>query len=317
MTVSRVINDKGDVSSTTRQRVAEVIERLGYRPSSIARGLATKRTGMLGLVVPDVSNPFFSSVALGAEEIAYAQGYNVFLCNTQESPRRESAILRSLEEKRVDGLVLCSSRLDDDELQEVVGRHQTVVLVNRILVGERVRSVLVDDRLGGQMATRHLLKTGHRAIGLLAGPENSRSGRLRASGYRAALAETALPYYPAWVQHCAPTVEGGREGALGVLEDFPELTALFCCNDLVAVGALQACGKLGRAVPGDVAIVGYDGIPLAELITPALTTCRVPRYELGSEAVRLLLDQIEGCEDECPEIVLQPELVVRDSAPGQ
>jgi LacI family transcriptional regulator len=315
MTVSRVINEKGDVSPRTRQRVAEVIDRLGYRPSGIARSLATKRTGMLGLVVPDVSNPFFSSVALGAEEIAYAQGYHVFLCNTQENPQRELAILKSLEEKRVDGLFLCSSRLDDDELQEVVVRHPNVVLGNRILVGERVRSVLVDDMLGGQMATQHLLATGHQAIGLLAGPENSRSGRRRASGYRAALAETALPYYPAWVRHCAPTVEGGRQGALELLNDFPELTALFCCNDLVAVGALHACGELGMAVPGDVAIVGYDGIPLAELVTPALTTCRVPRYELGSEAVRLLLDQVEGREDEFPEIVLQPELVIRASAP--
>jgi LacI family transcriptional regulator len=317
MTVSRVINDKGDVSPSTRERVAEVIELLGYRPSGIARGLATKRTGMLGLVVPDVSNPFFSSVALGAEEVAYANGYNVFLCNTQESPQRELAILKSLEEKRVDGLVLCSSRLDDDELQEVVARHSNVVLVNRVLVGERVRSVLVDDRLGGQMATRHLLGSGHRAIGLLAGPETSRSGRLRASGYRAALAETELPYYPAWVRNCAPTVEGGHEGTLGLLNDFPELTALFCCNDLVAVGALRACMELGRDVPEAVAIVGYDGIPLSELVTPALTTCKVPRYELGSEAVRLLLDQIECEADECPEIVLPPELVIRASAPAR
>jgi LacI family transcriptional regulator len=272
---------------------------------------------MLGLVVPDVSNPFFSSVALGAEEVAYAQGYNVFLCNTQESPQRELAILKSLEEKRVDGLVLCSSRLDDDELLEVVFRHPNIVLGNRILVGERVRSVLVDDELGGQLATQHLLNTAHTAIGMLAGPENSRSGRLRTRGYRATLAETGLPYYPAWVRHCAPMVEGGREGALGLLRDFPELTALFCCNDLVAVGALRACSELGCAVPDDVAIVGYDGIPLAEMISPPLTTCQVPRYELGSEAVRLLLGQIEGHEDGYPEIVLQPELVVRASAPGR
>ena len=163
MTVSRVVNDKGDVSEATRQRVLEVIERLGYRPSGIARGLATQRTGTLGLVVPDVANPFFSDVARGVEHVAHAEGYNVFLCNTEEDPQRELDVLRSLEEKRVDGLVLCSSRLSEDELLGVVARHLSVVLVNRRLVGERVCSVLLDDR--GWGAARHPAPAADRAPG--------------------------------------------------------------------------------------------------------------------------------------------------------
>jgi LacI family transcriptional regulator len=315
MTVSRVINNKGEVSPVTRQRVQEIIERLGYRPSGIARGLATQRTGTLGLVVPDVANPFFSDVARGVEHVAYAEGYNTFLCNTEEDPHRELAVLKSLEEKRVDGLVLCSSRLDDGELRAVVARHPTVVLVNRRLEGDRVRSVLVDDETGGRLATQHLLQAGHRAVGFLAGPPVSHSGRQRAEGYRAALAAVGLPYNPAWVRHCYPVVEGGQEAARELLTAHSELTALVCYNDLVAVGALQACADLGRQVPGDVAVVGYDDIPLSALVTPPLTTCRVPRYELGVQAVRLLLDQIDGCPDECDEIVLRPELTVRASAP--
>ena len=324
MTVSRVINNKGDVSSTTRQRVLEVIEQLGYRPSSIARGLATHRTRTLGLVIPDVANPFFSDVARGAEHVAYAEGYNVFLCNTEEDPQRELAVLQSLEEKRVDGVVLCSSRLDDDELHTVVTRHPAVVLVNRRIEpaseDDGIGIVVLEDAAGGRIATQHLLDSGHRAIGLLAGPPASRSGRLRAEGYRTALAAAHLPYNPTWVIPCPASVDGGHETARNLLTAEPGLTALFCYNDLVAVGALQACTDLGRRVPGDLAIVGFDDILLAALVTPPLTTCRVPRYDLGAQAMQLLLNQIDGRPAEagkkpCTEIVLRPTLVVRASAP--
>jgi LacI family transcriptional regulator len=315
MTVSRVINEKGEVSEATRERVLAVIEELGYRPSGIARGLATQRTGTLGLVVPDVANPFFADVARGVEHGAYAEGYNVFLCNTEEDPERELAVLKSLEEKRVDGLVLCSSRLEEAELRTVVSRHRKVVLVNRLLEGDSVGSVLIDDEKGGWLATRLLIEAGHRAIGYLSGPAVSHSGRQRAKGYRAALEDADVNCDVSWVRHFPPMVAGGQEVAHELLITQPEISALFCYNDLVAVGALQACSELGRRVPDDVAVVGYDDIPLAALVTPALTTCRVPRYELGSQTVALLLDQINDCSDDCQEIVLAPELVVRASAP--
>jgi LacI family transcriptional regulator len=315
MTVSRVINDKGEVSEVTRERVLGVIERLGYRPSGIARSLATQRTGTLGLVVPDVANPFFADVARGVEHGAYSEGYNVFLCNTEEDPERELAVLKSLEEKWVDGLVLCSSRLDEGELRAVVTRHPTVVLVNRRLEGDSVRSVLVDDETGGRLATQLLIEAGHQRIGFLSGPPVSHSGRQRARGYEAALNDAGVNSDPAWVRHCPPMVVGGQEAARKLLTTHPEISALFCYNDLVAVGALQACADLGRRVPDDLAVVGYDDIPLAALVTPALTTCRVSRYELGSQTVALLLGQINGCPDGCDEIVLAPELVVRASAP--
>lgn len=315
MTVSRVINDKGDVSEATRRRVLRVIERLGYRPSGIARGLATQRTGTFGLVVPDVANPFFADVARGAEEAAYAHGYSVFLCNTDEDPERELAVLGLLEEKQVDGLVLCSSRLGEDELHRVVSRHASFVLVNRRLVGARVPSVLLDDEEGGWLATQHLLGMGRRAVGLLAGPEASHSGRQRARGYRDALAAAALPYYPDWVRPCLPMVEAGRRVALELLDTHPELTGLVCYNDLVAIGALQAAKKVGRRVPADLAVVGHDDIPLAALVTPALTTCCVPRHDLGARAVGLLLQQLDSSAQPPREIIFRPELVIRASAP--
>lgn len=315
MTVSRVINDKEGVSAVTRQRVQDQIELLGYRPSSIARGLATRRTGTLGLVVPDVANPFFADVARGVEHVAYAEGYNVFLCNTEEDPSRELAVLVSLEEKRVDGLVLCSSRLGDDDLRGAVSRHPTVVLVNRQLPEEGLHSVLLADEAGGRLMAQFLLEAGHREFGYLAGPEVSHSGRERTKGHRAALAEASLVREARRVRYCAPDVSGGQEAARELLAAYPGITALLCYNDLVAVGALQACAELAIQVPQDVAVVGYDDIPLAALVTPALTTCRVPRYRLGTESVRLLLSQIDGCPEDCAEIELQPELVLRASAP--
>ncbi|MBS1253923.1 MAG: Catabolite control protein A [Anaerolineales bacterium] len=315
MTVSRVVNDKGGASKATRRRVQDVIERLGYRPSSIARGLATKRTGTLGVVVPDNSNTFFSEVARAAEHIAYAANHNIFLGNTEEDPQREVGILRSFEEKRVDGVLLCSSRLADDTLRAVLAWHPAIVLLNRRLEGDPVSAVLIDDETGGQRATKHLLQSGHRAVGFLAGPPASYSGRQRAAGYCAALEEARLTYDPAWARSCSPEIEGGREAARALLAHHPELTALFCYNDLVAVGALKACAELGRQVPEDMAIVGFDDIPLAALVTPSLTTCRVPRYELGSRAMELLLSQVNGHAGESRVVVVRPELVVRASAP--
>ncbi len=315
MTVSRVINGKGEISPSTRQRVLEVIEQLDYRPSSIARGLATRKTATIGLVVPDIANPFFSDLACGVADRAYSEGYNVFLCNTHENLHRELQILESLVEQRVDGLMLCSPRLPDDMLRKALRRHSAAVLVNRRLPDSDIGTVVLTDKQGAHEATQHLLRSGHRAVGLLAGPATSYSGRQRAEGYREALSAAGIRHDPAWERSCSSGMEGGRETAQQMLLQHPELTALFCYNDLVAVGALQACAALDRRVPADMAIVGFDDIPLAGLVNPPLTTCRVSRVELGERAMELLLWCIDGRSDECEEIALRPELVVRASAP--
>jgi LacI family transcriptional regulator len=315
MTVSRVINHKGDVSPATRRRVQEIINRQHYRPSGIARGLATRHSGTIGLVIPDVSNPFFADVALGAEHVARAEGYNIFLCNTEEDPSRELTVMYSLEEMRVDGVVLFS-RLDSQKLVSAVKHHTAVVLINRRMPdrkkGRAIGTVRLDDAMGGRLVTGHLIESGHRSIGFLAGPPTSHSGRDRAKGYRQSMSEAGLP---ALEHPCAPTVEGGQVAARELLKTHPKLTALFCFNDLVAVGALQACAETGVSVPRDLAVVGCDDIPLAALVTPPLTTCRAPRYELGAEAVRLLLNRIRGSVKESWDVILQPQLVIRKSAP--
>jgi LacI family transcriptional regulator len=316
MTVSRVINNKGEISPATRKHVLAVIDQLNYHPSAIARGLATKRTATLGLVVPDISNPFFSDIARGVEDKAYTEGYNVFLCSTYEDLHRELAVLKSLEEKRVDGLISCSSRLDDETLGELLDRFPAAVLVNRWLSEYDVGAVRIDNEAGGRMATEHLLQAGHRGVGFLTGPATSYAGQIRVRGYRATIGAADVPYNPAWERPCSPNVEGGREAARGLLADHPELTALLCYNDLVAVGVLQVCADEGRRVPDDLAIVSFDDIPLASLVVPSLTTLRAPRFDLGIQAMRLLLARIDDhAEEWSQEIILQPEIIVRASAP--
>jgi LacI family transcriptional regulator len=315
MTVSRVLNNKGDVGAATRQRVKAVIVQLGYRPSSVARSLVTQRSGTIGLVVPDNANPFFSELARGVEHTAYANGYSVFLCNTEENTARENAVLLTLEDQRVDGVILCSSRLGQEELRAAVARYPAAVLVNRELVGgDAVDTVLVDDEQGGRLTTAHLLSSGRRRIGFLTGPEVSWSGAQRVKGYRATFEAAGLPRSEGWLRPCAPTVEGGRRATHELLQAHPGLTALLCYNDLVAVGALQGCLDLRLSVPGSLAVVGFDDIALAALVTPPLTTCRVSRYDVGCAAMSSLLACFHH-ESAPHRVVIQPELVVRASAP--
>jgi LacI family transcriptional regulator len=280
--------------------------------------LATKETCTIGLVVPDVSNPFFADITRGVEQLAYSKGYHVFLCNSEENQNRELTVIQSLEEKRVDGLILCSSRLDDEVLVDALVNLPPVVLINRRLQrkdDDNFDSVILDDEQSGCLSTQHLIQRGHRQIGFLAGPATSFSGAGRRAGFLVALQEADIALEPGWIHHCPPSVDGGYEATRSLLADYPQLSGLFCFNDLVAVGALQACDELGRRVPQDLAIVGHDDIPLAALVSPALTTCRVPRYELGARAVSVLLERLRDFPNEASQIVFQSEFVIRDSAP--
>ena len=313
-TVSRAINDKGEISSQTQERILRIAERLGYRPNSIARSLATRRTQNIGLVVPDVSNPFFANVARGIEDAAHQANYNVFLCNTDENIERENSAILTLEAQRVDGLILCSSRLSEQQLLKLAERYQPLVLVNRQIDHAQTGCVRVDDRKGAAEATDYLLRLGHRNIGLLAGPTTSHSGRDRVQGYRQAMQAHAQEVPSGWQVHCPPQVEGGRIAARELLNRAPELTALLAYNDLVAVGALRACAELGRRVPQDCAIIGCDDVLLAALVSPALTTIHIPTYNLGRQALGLLLALIHEESEQVAPITVSPHLVIRDSS---
>ena len=313
-TVSRAINDKGEISPQTQKRILRIAERLGYRPNSIARSLATRRTQNVGLVVPDVANPFFAGIARGIEDAAHLANYNIFLCNTDESVERETKAIHSLEAQRVDGVILCSSRLSEQQLLNVAARYQPLVLINRQIDHPQTGCVLVDDARGAAEATRYLLQLGHRYIGLLAGPTASHSGKERMRGYRHAMQPHTASVPDGWQIYCPPQVVGGQTAARELLRRTPKLTALLAYNDLVAVGALRACAELDRRVPQECAIVGCDDVPLAALVSPALTTLHIPTYNLGQQAMDLLLNMMVGKTVQPEPTVISPHLVIRDSS---
>ena len=313
-TVSRVLNQSGQTSLATRQRVQQAIEQLGYRPNHIARGLATNRTFTLGLIVPDITNPFFPDIVRGAEQVALEHGYTIFLCNTNEQPEREMAALTMLEAHRVDGIILCGSRVSDEQLFPHLGRHRAVVLINRQVPFEDVSTVRVDYAEGTRLAVSHLQASQRGRIGFLSGPLHSSSRQTRLGAFSEALAASGTPLEPSHILACAPTSEAGYESARALLTQHSELDGLLCYNDLVAIGALHACTDIGRRVPDTLAVVGYDDIPSASLVTPSLTTVGIPKSDLGAHAVDLLLKRIAGDQQET-ELVLSPQLIVRASAP--
>lgn len=313
-TVSRVLNDKREISASTRESVMRVIERLGYRPSGIARSLATNKTLTVGLVVPDITNPFFPEIARGVEDVVRGRGYEMFLCNSVEDPGREERVLRALEDKRVDGTIICSSRLPEERLLPRLRRQRAVVLVNRMAPSELAGSVRVEDAEGTEQAVKHLLDSGRHVIRFLGGPPNSHSARERIRGFETTIAAEGGEPDPDLTYPCPPNPEGGYQAALALLSAQPEIDGLVCYNDLVAVGVLRACDELGLRVPDDLAIVGCDDIMFAGLLSPSLTTLRVPKYDLGANAARMLLERIGGRDGE-NEILLKPVLIVRESAP--
>lgn len=319
MTVSRALNNKDGISHKTRAHVLEVIQRLGYRPSGVARSLVTRRTGTIGLIVPDVSNPYFSGIAHGVAEVANQNNLSVLLCDTEEESDQELEFLRVLEEKQVDGVIVAAPRHSGEKIVPQIARHQNVVVVNRVFSNfpdfNASGYVINDDCIGGRLATGHLLSRGHRRIGYLGGPRSSYGSQRRLLGYKAVLEEAGIPINEKYIVYCHPTVKGGLEAILELLKVDPKISAVFCFNDMVAIGALQATTQLGLKVPDDLAIVGYDDIPMASWVTPALTTLRAPFEEMGRLATRLLIDRFQDCTQGCGNIELQPELIVRASAP--
>ncbi len=311
-TVSRVINNKREISEETRQHVLEVIHELGYRPNRVARSLVTSQTFSIGLVIPDIANPFFSEITRGAEDVAWENGYNVLLCNTVEKEEREKKTLHLLEDTRVDGVIVCSSRMDQEEFFPMLANFRSAVLVNRHAPKSVAGVVRVDDFEGGRSAVQHLLQVGKRRIGFLAGPEKSFSGCERIRGGLEALDLAGVPWTPAWRVYCPPKRQAGYDVARQLLSDYPEIDALVCHNDLMAVGALQACLDLNRPVPQEVALVGFDDITLSRVVCPPLTTLSVSKVAIGASAARLLLDRLQG-RSEADEIIFKPQLLIRGS----
>ncbi len=319
MTVSRAINNKDGISEATRQRILTIATEMGFQPSGLAQGLATQRTATVGLVVPDIANPFFALIARGIENVAYDNGYNVFLLNTDEDAEREMAALNSLWQKQVDGLILCSSRLAQTELNSWLEKFPYVVLINRVLetAVSGVFTINIDDRDGAKQIMNYFIAAGHKNIAFVAGPEHSLSSQERLIGYQTSLQEHNLPFRPELIQHCVPDTDGGYEAALTLLQKDLGITAVFAYNDLTATGVLRACLEQKQQVPQDIEIIGVDDIPLASLVSPTLSTLHIDKRELGTTAMQTLVrlmqnEQPSGKQQK----IVKPTLILRRTTTG-
>ena len=312
-TVSRALH-RADLplSAETRRRVLAAVERLEYRPSAIARGLRLRRTHTLGMLVPDITNPFFPPIIRGAEEAARERGYELVLCNTDDETDRETASLRVLRERQADGVLIATSRMADATLASVRRERFPFVLVNR---GSRVAgdpSVEVNNARAAAEIVAHLALLGHTRIAHIAGPLSTTTGAERASGYRDALRAHGLPTDATLVAEAAAYSEdAGHTAAIRLLDVAP--TAIFAANDLLALGALRAAREKGLRVPQELSLVGINDIPMVGLIDPPLTTARVPQREMGAIAARMLIGLLAHEPIARRRVLLDTELVVRGS----
>lgn len=315
-TASRALNPATSsvVNAETLERVARAAERLGYRPHPLARGLRTSQTLTVGMVIPDVENPLFGPVVAGAESILVDQGYSVLIGNADRGPDHIDTVVSNMIERQVDGLILATASRADAVVTRVTELGTPLVLVNRTVDDESVPAVLGDDRAGISLAVEHLVELGHQAIGHIAGPSWVSTGLTRSEAFLEAVGRTGLPSDADLVEEAEwYQVEPGYQAALALLRRHPDLTAIVAANDLLALGAYRAIRTLGKEIPADVSVTGFNDIPLLDLMQPPLTAVRVPHRQMGAEAATKLLALMTREELDEVTTLLEPSLVVRGS----
>ena len=315
ITVSRVINNSGYISDETQERVKAAITQLGYVPNTLARSLRSRQTSMLALVLTDITNPFWTTVARGVEDAASDAGFNLILCNTDESDEEQDRYLHALLQKQVDGVLLVPAHNRPEPVQFIRRQNVPVVILDRRLEGQATDVVRCDSTTGAHELTSLLVSLGHCQIAALVGPQGVSTAEDRALGYRQALQEASLPCKVDQVIYGEFTIESGYAMTCQALALNPQPTALFAGNNFIAIGALKALRDAGLRVPEDVAVVGFDDLPATMVVEPFLTVAAQPAYEMGKRATELLLARLAGRAPEgYQEIILPTELIVRRSS---
>ena len=314
-TVSYVVNKSRWVSPELTARVLDAIQQLGYSPNAVARNLRQNRTQMIGLIVPDSSNPFFAEIAKGIEDAGFEAGYSVILCNSNASLERELVYLNLLQSKRVDGIIFIATTTQVEQIRPVVKSGIPVVIFYRELPGLGVDTFQIDNFKAGYLATQHLIELGHREIACIQPASPVTPSGLRVDGYQKAMQEAGLAAPEALMPRGDNRVSGGKKAALELVESGLPFSAIFSANDAMAIGAIRALRELGYSIPENVSIVGVDDIILASYCEPPLTTVAQPKYDAGCQAINFLIERIQGCCTEEPRNVsLDIELVRRDSS---
>jgi len=315
-TASRALNPatRGLVNADTARRVIKVAEALGYRPNPIARGLKTAKSGTVGLVIPDLTNPLFPPIVRGIEDVLEPAGYSGLIVNTDNDPNRERQQIESLRSRQVEGLIVATAMLDHPLLADLHREGVLMVMVNRRPEGIDIPSITPDDATGVELAVRHLAALGHRRIAHLAGPVSTSTGLMRARAFRSAVRDLGLDEDADLVETCDYwSEEAGAAGLRALLDRGTTFTAVVAGNDLIALGCYDVFAERGIHCPGDVSVVGFNDMPFLDKLQPPLTTVSVPHQQIGAEAARLLLDAIADPNRPPRSVLLPLSLVVRAS----
>jgi DNA-binding LacI/PurR family transcriptional regulator len=311
-TVSRALRNSPLVNFETAEQIRKIARDANFRISAVARSLATGRTNTFGVVVTTIADPFAAEVVQGIEDEANTHGYSVILANSGANPDREMKVVHSFEERRVDGILVTSSRVGNLYLGHLAEMKVPIVLINNQHPGEFVSSVMIDNLAASEEAARHLIQLGHRRIAYIGDRGGFQSERERHEGYKTTLASAGIPYLPELVCQADSTPDGAMQAVDQLLALDQPPTALFCYNDITAVGALLAARRHGCKVPDDLSVMGFDDLPLASYLNPTLTTIRQPMREMGRQATNILFRLLDGADVENSRRV-QGQLIVRES----
>lgn len=313
ITVSRVVNNSGYASEETRSRVEAAIKELGYVPNTLARGLRSKRTNTLALLMTDITNPFFTMIARGVEDVASAAGFTVIFCNTDESKEKEEKYIEILTQKQIDGVVLVPACGNPDSIEYLRAKEIPVVLLDRRVPDVEIDLVRCDSTAGAYQLVKRLIELGHKDIAVITGPEGISTSDDRVAGYRQAIYEAGLKgreriYFGSFTQ------DSGYAFAAQALEAQPRPTALFGANNFISIGILKALRDAGLRVPQDISVVGFDDLPISMVVDPVLTVLSQPSYQMGEQAAALLLSRLkEGYSGNHQEIILPARIIERSS----
>ncbi|WP_018247637.1 LacI family DNA-binding transcriptional regulator [Orenia marismortui] len=314
-TVSRVLNNKSDVSKKTREKVLKVMKEFNYLPSKLARSLATNKTQTIGLIIPDIANPFFSEYIKGAEKKVIEEDYNLMLCSSHWTAKEELREIKMLREGIVDGVLMIGGGIDISEsyLEFLEESSIPIVFIDRRVDSDNIPSVNVDNCKAAYKATNYLLELGHRKIACVKGPDVLQSSRDRVKGYEKALADFEIDYR--LIKSGYFNGEDSHQATCEILKNHREVTAIFYANDAMALGGIRAIKEFGLQIPEDISIVGCDDLDIISLITPPLTTLKQPRYEMGYVGMEMLMNKIDDklIIDSSKDIVYDMELIKRES----
>ncbi len=312
-TVSHVINDTRFVEDATKERVREAIRHLGYRPNVAARSLTTQRTRIIGLIVSDVTNTFFAEIMRGIEDVLIANGYSLMLCNTNEVLEREEYYIDILLRQGVDGIIAAATSQNWDVLNEAAKLNIPIVMLDRTFADAPSPYVGVDNRHSAYLGARHLIERGYADIGILAGFQRLSTMRDRLAGYEDALTAADLPLREEWRISSPLSIPDGKQAMQALMKQAKRPRAVFICNNLLSLGALMGIQELGLSCPDDVAVVGFDDHPWAQVSNPPLTVLRQPTYAIGETAAHKVLKALNEDGAVIPSALFNCQLIVRDS----